>query len=131
MSATLEPEHTASEHRTTSSSDTWCNCQAIPGTENYPGPWHEYAGEDHYPCYLREREKQWDSLSSQMKELISQASAIRNPEMERHVRGWPRTMKALMRRGIITADGRFTDNGLRLFMWLISDSGHEYTRNEC
>lgn len=18
----------------------WCNCQAVPGTENYPGPWH-------------------------------------------------------------------------------------------
>ena len=31
--------------------DTWCNCQAIPGTQNYPGPWHERAGEPHYPCY--------------------------------------------------------------------------------
>jgi hypothetical protein len=20
--------------------DNWCNCQAIPGTVNYPGPWH-------------------------------------------------------------------------------------------
>ena len=29
---------------------SWCNCQAIPGTWNYPGPWHERAGEDHYPC---------------------------------------------------------------------------------
>lgn len=28
----------------------WCNCQAIPGTENYPGPWHERGGEPHYPC---------------------------------------------------------------------------------
>jgi hypothetical protein len=31
--------------------DTWCNCQAIPGTPNYPGPWHEKGGEKHYPCY--------------------------------------------------------------------------------
>ncbi len=30
--------------------DTWCNCQAIPGTANYPGPWHERGGESHYPC---------------------------------------------------------------------------------
>lgn len=30
--------------------DTWCNCQAIPGTPNYPGPWHEKGGEAHYPC---------------------------------------------------------------------------------
>ena len=22
------------------SEDTWCNCQAIRGTANYPGPWH-------------------------------------------------------------------------------------------
>jgi hypothetical protein len=21
-------------------SDTWCNCQAVHGTVNYPGPWH-------------------------------------------------------------------------------------------
>jgi len=20
--------------------DTWCNCQAVRGTANYPGPWH-------------------------------------------------------------------------------------------
>jgi hypothetical protein len=20
----------------------WCNCQAIPGTANYPGPWHPH-----------------------------------------------------------------------------------------
>jgi hypothetical protein len=20
--------------------ESWCNCQAIPGTVNYPGPWH-------------------------------------------------------------------------------------------
>jgi hypothetical protein len=31
-------------------SSTWCNCQAIPGTVNYPGPWHERGGEAHYPC---------------------------------------------------------------------------------
>lgn len=30
---------------------TWCNCQAIPGSINYPGPWHEKSGESHYPCY--------------------------------------------------------------------------------
>src|SRR5690606_3290055 len=28
----------------------WCNCQAIPGSQNYPGPWHERGGEKHYPC---------------------------------------------------------------------------------
>lgn len=23
-------------------SDEWCNCQAIEGTANYPGPWHPF-----------------------------------------------------------------------------------------
>lgn len=27
-----------------------CNCQAIPGTENYPGPWHVRGDAPHYPC---------------------------------------------------------------------------------
>lgn len=32
----------------------WCNCQAIPGSLNYPGPWHKRAGEPHYPCATSE-----------------------------------------------------------------------------
>lgn len=32
----------------------WCNCQAIDGSENYPGPWHERGGEKHYPCHALE-----------------------------------------------------------------------------
>lgn len=28
----------------------WCNCQAIPGTRTYPGPWHPRGDESHYPC---------------------------------------------------------------------------------
>lgn len=28
----------------------WCNCQAVPGTPQFPGPWHERGGEPHYPC---------------------------------------------------------------------------------
>lgn len=28
----------------------WCNCQAIPGTQNYPGPWHPKGDEPWYPC---------------------------------------------------------------------------------
>lgn len=28
----------------------WCNCQAIEGSENYSGPWHERGGAPHYPC---------------------------------------------------------------------------------
>lgn len=31
-------------------SDEWCNCQAIEGTANYPGPWHPKADEPWYPC---------------------------------------------------------------------------------
>lgn len=32
------------------SAGMWCNCQAIPGSASYPGPWHEKGGEAHYPC---------------------------------------------------------------------------------
>lgn len=32
------------------STDWWCNCQAIPGTENFPGPWHPVADQPWYPC---------------------------------------------------------------------------------
>lgn len=28
----------------------WCNCQAVPGTPQFPGPWHQRGGEPHYPC---------------------------------------------------------------------------------
>lgn len=28
----------------------WCNCQAIPGTVNYPGPWHPEGDQPFYPC---------------------------------------------------------------------------------
>lgn len=28
----------------------WCNCQAIEGAANYPGPWHPVADEPWYPC---------------------------------------------------------------------------------
>jgi transcriptional regulator with XRE-family HTH domain len=30
--------------------DEACNCQAVPGTENYPGPWHIRGDAPHYPC---------------------------------------------------------------------------------
>lgn len=30
--------------------DDACNCQAIPGTHNYPGPWHVRGDAPHYPC---------------------------------------------------------------------------------
>lgn len=32
----------------------WCNCQAIPESLNYPGPWHKRADEPHYPCAMSE-----------------------------------------------------------------------------
>jgi hypothetical protein len=28
----------------------WCNCQSVPGTDNYPGPWHPRGDAPHYPC---------------------------------------------------------------------------------
>ena len=31
-------------------SSEWCNCQAISGSENYPGPWHPKGDQPHYPC---------------------------------------------------------------------------------
>lgn len=27
---------------TAAEANAWCNCQAIPGTPNYPGPWHPW-----------------------------------------------------------------------------------------
>lgn len=30
----------------------WCNCQAVEGTINYPGPWHPVADQPWYPCAL-------------------------------------------------------------------------------
>lgn len=28
----------------------WCNCQAVPGTAAYPGPWHPRGDARHYSC---------------------------------------------------------------------------------
>jgi hypothetical protein len=35
----------------------WCNCQATPGTQNYPGPWHPKGDESWYPCSRQDDEE--------------------------------------------------------------------------